>query len=105
MLKIENFSTEASEAGLRENLNMLEECRVKARMKNLHYQRAVARLHNQRIRPRPIVTGDLVLRRAEENSSRNGRGHITSPKLFGIEHIPYRQWKERHSLELGMCRI
>ncbi|RZS21083.1 hypothetical protein BHM03_00053672, partial [Ensete ventricosum] len=64
-LRIENFTTEASEAGLRENLDMLEERRAKAHLKNLHYHRAVARLYNQRIRPRPIGTGDLVLMRAE----------------------------------------
>ncbi|RWV78194.1 hypothetical protein GW17_00060869 [Ensete ventricosum] len=30
------------------NLDMLEERRAKAHLKNLHYQRAVARLSNQR---------------------------------------------------------
>ncbi|RZS14768.1 hypothetical protein BHM03_00046503, partial [Ensete ventricosum] len=48
MLRIENFTPEASEAGLRENLDMLEERRAKAHLKNLHYQRAVDQLYNQR---------------------------------------------------------
>ncbi|RRT78128.1 hypothetical protein B296_00012020 [Ensete ventricosum] len=68
MLKIENFTPKASEAGLRENLDMLEEHRAKVHLKNLHCQRVVARLYNPRIRPQPIDTGDLVLRRAEVRS-------------------------------------
>ncbi|RWV79590.1 hypothetical protein GW17_00059245 [Ensete ventricosum] len=43
------LQTPASEAGLRENLDMLEERRAKVHLKNLHYQRVVARLYNQRI--------------------------------------------------------
>ncbi|RRT80328.1 hypothetical protein B296_00013483 [Ensete ventricosum] len=39
---IENFTPEASEAGLRENLDMLEERRAKAHLKNLYYHRAVS---------------------------------------------------------------
>ncbi|RWW77202.1 hypothetical protein BHE74_00014664, partial [Ensete ventricosum] len=45
-LRIENFTPEALEAGLRKNLDMLEERRAKAHLKSLHYQRAVARLYN-----------------------------------------------------------
>ncbi|RRT44162.1 hypothetical protein B296_00054315 [Ensete ventricosum] len=36
-LRIENFTPEASEASLRENLDLLEECRVEAHLRNLHY--------------------------------------------------------------------
>ncbi|RWW82307.1 hypothetical protein BHE74_00009237 [Ensete ventricosum] len=45
-LRIENFTLEASEASLRENIDILEEHRAKAHLKNLHYHRAVARLYN-----------------------------------------------------------
>ncbi|RZR81135.1 hypothetical protein BHM03_00007313 [Ensete ventricosum] len=54
-----------SKAGLRENLDMLEECRAQAHLKTMHYQRTVSRLYNRRIRPRPIGEGDLVLKKAE----------------------------------------
>ncbi|RWW44176.1 hypothetical protein BHE74_00050097 [Ensete ventricosum] len=64
-VRIKNFTTEASEASLKENLDMLEEHKAKAHQKNLHYHRVVAQLYNQRIQPQPIGTGDLVLRRAE----------------------------------------
>ncbi|RWV79168.1 hypothetical protein GW17_00059748, partial [Ensete ventricosum] len=62
-LRIENFTPEASKSSLRENLNLLDEHRAEAHLKTLHYQRAVARLCNRRIRPQPM--GDLVLRKAE----------------------------------------
>ncbi|RWW46354.1 hypothetical protein BHE74_00047721 [Ensete ventricosum] len=81
----ENFTTEASEAGLRENLNMLEERMAKAHLKTLHYQRAIARLYNRRIRTRPVSTGDMVLRRAEVSDSGCTRGKLT-PRWEG----PYR---------------
>ncbi|RWV77515.1 hypothetical protein GW17_00061640, partial [Ensete ventricosum] len=57
-LRIRNFTPEVLETGLRENIDLLEERRAKAHLKTLHYQRAVARLYNRRIRPRPISTGD-----------------------------------------------
>ncbi|RWW82849.1 hypothetical protein BHE74_00008668 [Ensete ventricosum] len=85
MLIIENFTPEASKVGLRKNLDMLEERRAKAHLKNLHYQRAIAQLYNQRIRPRPIGKGDLVLRRAEVSDPRHTRGKLT-PRWEG----PYR---------------
>ncbi|RZR79423.1 hypothetical protein BHM03_00005144, partial [Ensete ventricosum] len=65
ILKIENFTPEASETGLRENLDMHEERRAMAHLKNLHYQGAISRLYNRRVLPRPIAKGDLVLRKAE----------------------------------------
>ncbi|RRT73144.1 hypothetical protein B296_00026627 [Ensete ventricosum] len=49
MLRIENFTLEAAERSLRENLDMLEEHSVEVHLKNLHYQRVVARLYNQRV--------------------------------------------------------
>ncbi|RWW82490.1 hypothetical protein BHE74_00009049 [Ensete ventricosum] len=64
-LRIENFTTETSEAGLREKLDMLEERKAKAHIKTLHYERAIARLYNRRIQPRPIGMRDLVLRKVE----------------------------------------
>ncbi|RWW42704.1 hypothetical protein BHE74_00051715, partial [Ensete ventricosum] len=74
------------EAGLRENLDMLEERRAKAHLKNLHYHRTVARLYNQRIRPRPIGTGDLVLMRAEVSDPGHTRGKL-APKWEGSYHV------------------
>ncbi|RZS02061.1 hypothetical protein BHM03_00032030 [Ensete ventricosum] len=57
MLRIENFTLEASEASHRENLNVLDERRAEAHLKNLHYQRTVARLYNQREKLAPRWEG------------------------------------------------
>ncbi|RZR91701.1 hypothetical protein BHM03_00019874 [Ensete ventricosum] len=70
-LRIENFAPGASEADLKENLDMLEERRAEAHLKTLHYHRVITRLYNRRVRPRPIGMVDLVLRKAEVND----RGH------------------------------
>ncbi|RRT31221.1 hypothetical protein B296_00056194 [Ensete ventricosum] len=67
-LRIENFTSETSEAGLKEKLDMLEERKAKAHIKTLHYERAIARLYNRRIQPRPIGMRDLVLRKVEVNA-------------------------------------
>ncbi|RRT35065.1 hypothetical protein B296_00057118 [Ensete ventricosum] len=85
ILRIKNFTIETSKAGLKKNLNMLEERRAKAHLKTLHYQRAIARLNNRRIWPRPIGTGDLVLRRVEVSDPGCTRGKL-APRWEG----PYR---------------
>ncbi|RRT58902.1 hypothetical protein B296_00010982 [Ensete ventricosum] len=66
-----------SEVGLRENLDMLEECWAQAHLKTMHYQRIVSRLYNRRIRPRPIGEGDLVLKKAEVSDPGHTRGKLT----------------------------
>ncbi|RRT58994.1 hypothetical protein B296_00046179 [Ensete ventricosum] len=55
-----------AQVGLKENLDFVEEHRAKAHLRILHYQRAVTRLYNRKIRPRPVGEGDLVLRKAEK---------------------------------------
>ncbi|RZR74991.1 hypothetical protein BHM03_00047204 [Ensete ventricosum] len=85
-LRIKNFTPEVLETGLRENLDLLEERRTEAHLKTLHYQRAVARLYNRRIRPRPISTGDLVLRKAEVSDSGHSRG-ILAPRWEDLYHV------------------
>ncbi|RZS20844.1 hypothetical protein BHM03_00053413 [Ensete ventricosum] len=85
-LRVENFTTEMSEAGLRDNLDMLEEHWAKAHLKTLQYQRAVARLYNRMIRSRPIGEGDIVLRKAEVSDP--GRTHEKLvPRWEGPYHI------------------
>ncbi|RRT64763.1 hypothetical protein B296_00011517 [Ensete ventricosum] len=65
---------------------MLEECRAKVYLKNLHYQRAVARLYNRRVQPQPVVKGDIVLRRAEVSDPGHTRGKLT-PRWEGSYHV------------------
>ncbi|RWW16202.1 hypothetical protein GW17_00019919 [Ensete ventricosum] len=84
-LRVKNFTAEMLEAGLRENLDMLKERRAKAHLKTLHYQRAVARLYNRRVRPRPIGEGDLVLKKAE----------VSDPGRTCRKLVPRWEWSYR----------
>ncbi|RWW42989.1 hypothetical protein BHE74_00051391 [Ensete ventricosum] len=112
-LRIENFTPEASEIGLRENLDLLEERRAEPHLKTLHYQRAV---------PDSIIGGsdpDLLVQETwssgrprsatlgtpTENSPQDGRDRIASLELSETGLTLYQQWKGRHSLGLGMCPI
>ncbi|RZS11387.1 hypothetical protein BHM03_00042716 [Ensete ventricosum] len=84
-LWIEHFTPRASEADLRENLDLLEECRAETHLTTLHYQRAMALLYNRKVRPQSISMGDLVLRKAEVSNPEHSREKLT-PRWEG----PYR---------------
>ncbi|RZR91638.1 hypothetical protein BHM03_00019794 [Ensete ventricosum] len=96
-LRVESFTTEMLEAGLRENLDMLEKRRAKAHLKTLHYQRAVARLYNRRVRPRPIGEGDLVLRKAEVSDPGRTRRKLV-PRWEWSYRITQVVWDEIYTL-------
>ncbi|GKV39439.1 hypothetical protein SLEP1_g47204 [Rubroshorea leprosula] len=49
---------------LRENLDLVEEVREMARIRNMAHQGSVARFYNKRVRARQFQVGDLVLRKA-----------------------------------------
>ncbi|RWV80934.1 hypothetical protein GW17_00057710, partial [Ensete ventricosum] len=49
-LWVEYFEPKALEVGLRENLDLIEELRVKAHLRALMFQKAVARLYNTRVK-------------------------------------------------------
>ncbi|RZS03840.1 hypothetical protein BHM03_00034070 [Ensete ventricosum] len=83
-LRIDHFTPEVSEVGLRENLDLLKERRAETHLKTLHYQRVVARLYNRKVRPRPIGMGDLVLRKAKVSDL--GHSHGT-PRWEGLYRI------------------
>ncbi|GKV09734.1 hypothetical protein SLEP1_g21190 [Rubroshorea leprosula] len=49
---------------LKENLDLVEEVREKARIRNMAHQSRVAKFYNKRVRARQFQVGDLVLRKA-----------------------------------------
>ncbi|GKU89962.1 hypothetical protein SLEP1_g4030 [Rubroshorea leprosula] len=49
---------------LRENLDLVEEVREMARIRNMAHQSRVAKFYNKRVRARQFQVGDLVLRKA-----------------------------------------
>uniref|UniRef100_A0A804JFN3 Integrase catalytic domain-containing protein n=1 Tax=Musa acuminata subsp. malaccensis TaxID=214687 RepID=A0A804JFN3_MUSAM len=81
----EKYDEEASARGLRAGLDLIEERRADAHLKDLSYKRAVARIYNRKVRPRPIKLGDLVLRRIEV-----GDPTRTHDKLVANWEGPYR---------------
>ena len=56
-----NFSEENNEVELRLNLDLLDEKREKANLRQAAYKCRVARYYNQRVKHRSFPPGDLVL--------------------------------------------
>ncbi|XP_065050247.1 uncharacterized protein LOC103995026 [Musa acuminata AAA Group] len=84
-LRTRNYDEKITNEGLRAGLDLLEERRADAHLKALSYKRAVARVYNRKVRPRPIKLDDLVLRKTEVSDSTRARGKM-APKWEG----PYR---------------
>ncbi|GFS38889.1 hypothetical protein Acr_00g0059990 [Actinidia rufa] len=61
--RVLNFDKEINEAELRVNLDLLEEKRENAELRQMAYKCQVARYYNQRVKHRSFLPGDLVLRK------------------------------------------
>ena len=72
-LRTNTFGENNSEEVLRANLDLLEERRVEAHLRTLVYKKVIARLYNQRVRPRPIKARDLVLQKTEVSNPTQAR--------------------------------
>ncbi|RZR86118.1 hypothetical protein BHM03_00013235 [Ensete ventricosum] len=75
-LRTERYEKDTSDAQLCENLDLLEERRSEAHLRELTYKKVVARLYNSKVRPRQVTTGDLVLRKAEVSDPTRTRGKL-----------------------------
>ncbi|XP_065025250.1 uncharacterized protein LOC135650072 [Musa acuminata AAA Group] len=64
-LRTRSYDEEVSNEGLRASLDVLEERCADAHLKALSYKRAITRVDNRKVRPRPVKLGDLVLRKTE----------------------------------------
>ncbi|RZS24838.1 hypothetical protein BHM03_00057953 [Ensete ventricosum] len=49
--RIKHYEKDISDAQLRENLDMLEEKRAEAHLRELTYKKAIAKLYNSRVHP------------------------------------------------------
>ncbi|XP_064971613.1 uncharacterized protein LOC135616356 [Musa acuminata AAA Group] len=83
--RTKNYDERTTNEGLRADLDMLEERRANAHLKALSYKRAVARVYNRKVHPRPIKLDDLVLRKIEVSNPTRAGGKL-APKWEG----PYR---------------
>ncbi|RWW07159.1 hypothetical protein GW17_00029471 [Ensete ventricosum] len=82
-LRVKHFEPEASEVGLKENLDLVKELRAEAHLHALSYWNAIAQLYNCRVRPRPIGDDDLVLRKAKVSDPGHTRSKL-APKWKGL---------------------
>lgn len=73
-LRTENFDEATLEEGLKANLDFANERRVEAHPCILEYKKVVARLYNQRVQPREVKVGDLVLCKAEVSNTTGSQG-------------------------------
>ncbi|XP_009387105.2 uncharacterized protein LOC103974082 [Musa acuminata AAA Group] len=75
-LRTSGYEQAGSEEGLRANLDLLEERRAEVHLRTLAYKKAVARVYNCKVHPRPIKVRDLVLRKAEVSDPTRARGKL-----------------------------
>ncbi|GFS43543.1 hypothetical protein Acr_00g0085670 [Actinidia rufa] len=71
-----NFDKESNEAELRLNLDLLEERREKAELRQVAYKCQVAKYYNQRVKHRSFLPGDLVLRRVTLSTKEPNAGKL-----------------------------
>jgi hypothetical protein len=76
------FSPQNNEQGLRVNLDLLEESRLAAAMKNQAYRHKATQYHNARVKNMTFKQGDLVLRKLEATCNRESKGKL-APKWDG----------------------
>ncbi|GFY88793.1 hypothetical protein Acr_06g0007330 [Actinidia rufa] len=71
-----NFNKESNEVELRLNLDLLEERREKAELRQAAYKCQVAKYYNQRVKHRSLLPGDLVLRRVTLSTKEPNAGKL-----------------------------
>ncbi|GFS34945.1 hypothetical protein Acr_00g0036910 [Actinidia rufa] len=71
-----NFDNKSNEAELRLNLDLLEERKEKAELRQATYKCQVAKYYNQRVKHRSFLLGDLVLRKVTLSTKEPNTGKL-----------------------------
>ncbi|GFS28943.1 hypothetical protein Acr_00g0004750 [Actinidia rufa] len=71
-----NFDKESNEVELRLNLDLLEEKREKAELRQMAYKCRVAKYYNQRVKHRSFLPGNLVLRKVTLSTKEPNTGKL-----------------------------
>ncbi|GFY87521.1 hypothetical protein Acr_05g0011600 [Actinidia rufa] len=71
-----NFDEESNESELRLNLDLLEERREKADLRQAAYKCQVAKYYNQRVKHRSFLPADLVLRKVTQSTKEPNAGKL-----------------------------
>ncbi|XP_071742632.1 uncharacterized protein [Rutidosis leptorrhynchoides] len=94
--RIQNFDEESNSEALRENLNLLEERRLSAAVKEANNKQKIAKYYNLRVRSRSYKCGDLVLHK-------NDASHVEDTRKLG----PY--WEGPYRVvgasNIGACHL
>ena len=77
-LRVNFYHDQRNDLYLRENLDLVEELREKARLRTTEYQRRMARYYNRQVRERHFLPGDLVLRKAEASKPLEAAGKLAA---------------------------
>jgi hypothetical protein len=80
--RVLHFSPQNNDQELRVNLDLLEESRLAAAVKNEAYRRKATQYDNARVKNMTFKQGDLVLRKLEGTGNRESRGKL-APKWDG----------------------
>ena len=93
---MEHFDPKVNNLGLSCNLDLMDELRDLARIRQAAYNQCIARYYNRRVHARSCMLGDLVLRRFDMSHPRDAN------KLTLNWEGPYRVLE---SLSLGAYRL
>lgn len=69
--RVHHYSESAQQQQRAEDVNLLEEARCKASLRNARYQQGLRRYHERHVRSRALEVGDLVLRRIQNRVGLN----------------------------------
>ena len=62
-VRTQNYNQDSNHTQLEETLDLIEERREEAQLRNAAYQQRATRYFNKRVRDRKFGVGDLILRR------------------------------------------
>ncbi|KAK3027190.1 hypothetical protein RJ639_042456 [Escallonia herrerae] len=82
LARLVTYNPDTNDAGLRGNLDLLDETRDQVAMRLAAYQHRVAKFFDKRVRSRSFRIGDLVLRRMDVSIPRDAIGKL-SPNWEG----------------------
>ncbi|GAV87748.1 hypothetical protein CFOL_v3_31174, partial [Cephalotus follicularis] len=74
--RVVHFNETNNEEGFRNRLDLVEELRDKAVIRVAAYQQRVSHYYNNRVNPRPLREGDLVLRNTVITNPTGTRGKL-----------------------------
>jgi len=94
-LRTSSFTPSSNDMLLEKSLDLIEERRKNAMVQLVYYQHKLKQGYDANVKLRPLVLGDLVLRKILDTAKNpawgkfgpTGKGHIASPRW--LEYVPF----------------